>query len=343
MQLWNENGNDSSGKRSSAEVGHYIAGVDIGGTNLRVALADLSGAIVSRWTCSTAGIRDAQKIVDLICKGVDQLLAERSASREALQAIAAGAPGVTDTEHGVVIATSYLMGWRDVPLQALLESALDVPAFVDNDVNMAAFGEARSGVGRDVKNFVFLAIGTGIGAGIVLNGELIRGDTWRAGEVGYMMVPGTSTAPVDPGEPGPLEAVAGGEGIRSLWSSRWDKAETDLPQDLNTAEIIEHAQAGELLACKVIQQATQTLAYAICNLAMILNCRLFILGGSVGLNAAYIAATRKHIEELGLRFDVELRPSQLGGDAQLTGVVQQARQIIASSTAISPNVPASTA
>lgn len=321
----------------------YIAGVDIGGTNLRVALADIRGAIVSRWTCSTTGIRDAEKIVGLICEGVDQLLIERSASRDSLRAIAAGAPGVTDAERGIVIATSYLMGWRDVPLQAMLESALVAPAFVDNDVNMAAFGEARGGAARAVKNFVFLAIGTGVGAGIVLNGELIRGDTWRAGEVGYMMVPGTSTDPVDPGKPGPLEAMVGGEGIRSLWQSRWSEAATALPLDLNTAEIIAHAQRGEVLAEQVLAQATRILAYAICNLAMILNCRLFILGGSVGLNKAYVEATRKHIAELGLRFDVELALSELGSEAQITGTVLQARELATRSAVADANALASNA
>lgn len=332
MQFSPSGSHDVSAEESSPfSSGSYVAGVDIGGTNLRVALADLSGTIVSRWTCSTTGIRDAEKIVGLISEGVDQLLSDRSAARESLRAIAAGAPGVTDSDRGIVIATSYLMGWRDVPLQAMLESALGVPAFVDNDVNMAAFGEARGGVARAVKNFVFLAIGTGVGAGIVLNGELVRGDTWRAGEVGYMMVPGTSTEPVDPGKPGPLEAMVGGEGIRSLWQSRWSGDATALPLDLNTAEIIAHAQAGESLAEQVLEQATRTLAYAICNLAMILNCRLFIMGGGVGLNATYVEATRKHIAELGLRFDVELIASELGGEAQITGAVLQACDVAARS------------
>lgn len=309
----------------------YVAGADIGGTNLRVALADRSGAIISRWSCSTAGIREAEKIVQLICDGVDHLLCERSATRSSLLAIAAGAPGVTDTDRGIVIATSYLMGWKDVPLRQQLESALGVPAFVDNDVNMAAFGEARAGVAHDVDNFVFLAIGTGIGAGIVLRRQLIRGDSWRAGEVGYMMVPGTSAEPIDPGCPGPLEAIAGGEGIRALWQSRWSATATSLPFDLSTAEIITHAEMHEPLAEEVLHHATRTLAYAISNLAMILNCRLFVFGGGVGLNPAYVESTRTHLVELGLRYDVEIAASILGADAQITGALLQARELAVAS------------
>lgn len=316
-----------AGADGSSSSARYLAGADIGGTNLRVALADEHGAIVSRWNRSTVGVSDAETIVSLIREGVDQMLDERSASRDSLLAIAAGAPGVTDADRGIVIATSYLLGWRDVPLRAMLESALGAPAFIDNDVNMAAFGEARGGAARSAKNFVFLAIGTGVGAGIVLNGELIRGDSWRAGEVGYMMVPGTSTEPVDPGKPGPLEAMVGGEGIRSLWRSRWSESATALSQDLDAAQIISHAQDGHALAEQVVAEATRTLAYGVCNLAMILNCRLFIFGGGVGLNAFYIDATRKHVAELGLRSDVELVTSELGSGAQMKGAVLQAREI----------------
>jgi glucokinase len=101
----------------------------------------MNGAIVGRWSTSTVGIRNPDLIVHLICQGVDALLEQHSSSRAHLCAIAAGAPGITDTEKGIVLATSYLMGWTDVPLGHLLEAALGVPAFVDNDVNMAALGE----------------------------------------------------------------------------------------------------------------------------------------------------------------------------------------------------------
>lgn len=112
-----------------------------------------------------------------------------------LKSIAAGAPGITDVNEGIVIATSYLMGWRDVPLRALLEDALHIPAAVDNDVNLAAIGESWCGAAKDEQNFVFLAIGTGIGAGIVLNGSPYRGTNWAAGEIGYMLVPGIPDIP----------------------------------------------------------------------------------------------------------------------------------------------------
>ena len=142
----------------------YVVGADIGGTNLRLALADGAGAMLGRWSTSTVRARDAEAVVRLMREGVDTLLREASLPQDVLRAIACGAPGITNVDKGVVIATSYLMGWQDVPLRALLETEFKVPSAVDNDVNLAAVGEQRAGVAQGEANFVFLAIGTGIGA-----------------------------------------------------------------------------------------------------------------------------------------------------------------------------------
>jgi glucokinase len=165
---------------AASETG-YVVGADIGGTSLRLALAGMSGKVVAKWKVSTAGIRDPQVVVRMIHDGVEDLLRQNHLSRSLLRAIAAGAPGVTNVDEGVVIATSYLMGWRDVPLRALLEDTFAVPAAVENDVNIAAIAESQIGAAQGVRDFVFLAVGTGIGAGIVLNERLFHGMNWSAG------------------------------------------------------------------------------------------------------------------------------------------------------------------
>jgi glucokinase len=319
---------DSTQPDNRASFGpRYVAGVDIGGTNLRIALADTAGRILGRWTASTSASRDPQIVVNLICEGLDRLLEEQRSSRDGLLAIAAGAPGVTDVDRGVVIATSYLLGWRDVPLRGLLESALGVPAVIDNDVNMAAVGEARAGVAQGVNNFVFLAVGTGLGAGIVINRQLFRGDTWTAGEIGYLLVPGTSVAPVELDQPGALESIVGGEGIRAQWRSRCGSAFTSAQADLNATQIFDLALSHDPLAEEVLELVSRTLAYAICNITMILDCRFLVLGGSVGLHPALAQATRAHLAQRGAQFQVELETSSLGAEAQITGAVFQALEI----------------
>jgi glucokinase len=304
-------------------IGHVV-GVDIGGTNLRLALADLSGAIVARWSAPTTGIRAADAVIDLIRTGVEALLEQTSVPRSSLRAIAAGAPGVTNVKTGMVIATSYLLGWRDVPLQALLEEALSIPAAIDNDVNLAALGESWAGAAQNIPDFVFLAIGTGLGAGIFLDGRPFHGMGWTAGEIGYMLLPGTPDQPADRGEPGALEGMLGGEGIKAQWLARWSTNATSLPRDLNATQIFDHAVAGDPLAQLILQQSAHMLASAIYNISLILNCPLFILGGGVGSQPALCNATTKILEEWGTRIDAQLALSTLGTEAQMMGAIRLA-------------------
>ena len=300
---------------------HYVIGADIGGTSLRLALADDAGAIIGRWSASTAGTADAAMVLERIREGADGLLREASVPSESISAIAAAAPGVTNVDDGIVVATSYLMGWRDVPLRQMLEAEFGVPAFVDNDVNVAAIGELRAGSARDDSDFVFLAIGTGVGAGIVLNNELHRGSIWTAGEIGYMLVPGTSEAPIKRGDPGALESLVGGEGIKQQWQRLWNSKATPLPKDSNATQIFDHALQSNALAQQVLELAARPLAYAIYNIALILNSPLFVLGGSVGIHPALAAATRLVLDERGPRVQPRLTCSTLGADAQLIGAV----------------------
>jgi glucokinase len=310
----------ASGNSQEIEPG-YVVGADIGGTSLRLALAGMDGEVVAKWKVSTAGIRDPHVVVGLIHEGVEELLRENAIERGLLRAVAAGAPGVADVEEGIVIATSYLMGWRDVPLRALLEARLGVPAAVENDVNTAAIAEYQIGAAQGVRDFVFIAVGTGIGAGIVLNGRLFHGMNWSAGEIGYMLVPGTSVKPVERGEPGALEDIVGGEGIKAQWRGAWREELTQLPRELVATEIFDHAAAGDVLAQTVLYRSAQTLGYAIYNLAVVLNCPLFVLGGSVGLHPVFWKATQEVLEQRDKRVQPKLVRSTLGPDAQVSGAV----------------------
>jgi glucokinase len=214
-----------------------------------------------------------------------------------------------------------------VPLRDLLEAELGVPAFVDNDVNMAALGEHAAGVAQGFDSFVFLAVGTGVGAGIVLKGELFRGDEWIAGEIGYMLVPGASTEPVEARQPGALEEIVGGEGIQSHWQGIWSENSATLPRDATATEIFDHALQDDPLARTVLELASRTLAYAIYNLSLMLNCPLFVLGGGVGLHPAFCDATRTVLKSLNPRVQPKLLTSSLGTEAQLTGAIFQAIEI----------------
>jgi glucokinase len=312
-----------------------VVGVDIGGTNLRIALANQEGAVLSKWSASTAGLRDAALVVNLIRDGVAHMLQQTTLPRNSLRAIAAGAPGVTDVDRGVVIATSYLMGWRDVPLRDLLESAIGVPAAVDNDVNLAALGEYWAGAAKGTSDFVFLAIGTGIGAGIVVNHRLHHGHQWIAGEIGYMLVPGVPEEPVAFGMPGAFEAFAGGAGIEAQWHGRLSNVGNALPAHPTATDIFDLARQGNAQAQSIFSKAARTLAYGIYNVSLILNPSLVVLGGSVGMHSALCEEVQRILSDRGSRAQPKLTRSLLGPEAQITGAIWQAIET-ANARSISP-------
>jgi glucokinase len=319
----NASGNHTGAGQALPESGpSYVAGADIGGTNLRLALADAQGVIAARWSASTTGIRSAESVVELIRDGVQAMLEEISAPAESLKAVAAGAPGVTNVGDGIVVATSYLMGWRNVPFRALLEDALHVPAAVDNDVNLAALGEGWLGAAQHVSEFVFLGIGTGVGAGIVLNRQLFRGVNWNAGEVGYMLVPGTLETKRETGQAGSLEEMIGGEGIRAQWRILWNESATPLPSSLLATEIFDHALQGDALAQTILAQTARILFYAIYNIWSVLNCPLFVLGGGVGIHPALLREVNRLSTEWQMDSSLQLTRSLLGRDAQLFGALR---------------------
>jgi glucokinase len=219
------------------------------------------------------------------------------------------------------------MGWRNVPFRALLEEALHVPAAVDNDVNLAALGEGWLGAAKDASDFVFVGIGTGVGAGIVLNGQLLRGANWNAGEIGYMLVPGTLETKREIGQPGCLEEMIGGEGIRAQWRVLWNEKATRLPSSLLATEVFDHALEGDALAQTIFAQASQKLFYAICNMVSVLNCPLFVLGGGVGLHPALLREVKRLLVEWQIHSSVQITQSALGADAQLFGALRLAFDI----------------
>jgi glucokinase len=311
-----------SGTESIDENHRLVVGVDIGGSNLRVALADLRGTVLGKWCASTKETSSPEMVIAQIEKGIDSLLRKSSASRNSLAAIAAGVPGITDTEAGVVIATSYLRGWRDVPFQRLVESAFHIPAAVENDVRMAALGEHWIGSARGIPDFVFLAIGTGIAAGIFANGTLIRGANCAAGEVGYMYVPGTLEEVAERGAPGSLESALGGDGVRKQWLEAVNPGAHSNPP--TATEIFELARTGDPLAKVILDRSAQLLAYAVYNISLVLNASLFVLGGGVGMSETLREATETVLKRYSEPAQPKLIISSLGQDAQLMGAIRLA-------------------
>jgi len=308
--------------RFNAQYG-YVAGVDIGGTRIRMMLADLNGKPMAEWNTH---MEEQQKtpcgVVGLVHLGLDHMVAQSGLPGRVLH-LTAGAPGITDVKRGVVLAAPNLAGWNDVPLRMLLERELSISAEVENDTNLAAVGEHAEGVAGGVDNFVFLAMGTGVGAGIYLRGALHQGATWSAGEVGYLPVTGEPRKRVLMRETGQLERIIGGLGIETRWKTllRQDgvPASDDL-LELRAPQIFDLAERGDKRADEILQSTARILADALSMIALMYNPELVVLGGGVGSHPALCSATSLYLQENDFALPL-LRSSSLGTSAQLFGAV----------------------
>ena len=309
----------------------YVAGVDLGGTNIRLAIADLDGKILARWNVSTRGNRTPNKIVNLIKSGLHHLLQQTGIPEKRLLATGLGAPGITDVRAGTVISAPHLQDWQSVPLRDLLESKLKIPAVIENDVNTAALGESWAGSAKGVSNFVFLAIGTGIGAGIYIADHLYHGSEWAAGEVGYLLVPGAPVFPMAVDRPGSLESVIGGNGIEKAWRQVCKKTPRNGHNaNLKPTQVSELAQQGDLRASKLLQTTAQVLAHAVANISVLLNTSLIVLGGAIGSSEPLLRATRELLDRNQVARP-RLAISLLREDAQLYGAIRLAVNKVESS------------
>lgn len=301
----------------------YVVGVDIGRSVIRVALADLRGTIIERWVTDSPATLSPGQVVRRLATGIRELERRHGVPPEKVLAAAAGVPGITNPVAGVVISIpNFNPRWDDVPLRRLLERHCSVTTAVENDVNLAALGESWCGIARGVKDFVFLSIGTGVGAGIFVNGQLYHGAEWTAGEIAYLYVPGTEETPLGLRRRGPLESVIGSEGIEQFWLSLGGEkagAGKRVPR-LEAAEIFDLAARGGTPAQDVLQQTARILADAITNVCVILNSSLVVLGGRIGTHPALYQAVDRILERNEFSRP-RLAVSSLGREAQLFGAI----------------------
>lgn len=263
--------------------GHLVIGVDMGGTKIFGALSDLGGTIldeVNNTQHGSTGEDSFNRLTDLI----DRLLASPKLDGRKVHGIGVGAPGITLHNEGIVTWAATLH-WKDFPLKTRLMERYPHPITVDNDVNLAALGELWFGAGQNVQNMVMIAIGTGIGAGIIIDGALYRGASEASGEIGNML-PGSEFLGRNYEAFGALESVASGTGIaeRARAALQGKRSSSEL-ESLTSEDVFEASKHGEDWACKIITETVDYLAIAIANLSVSFDPELIVLGGGVSRSA----------------------------------------------------------
>ncbi|MFL5760109.1 MAG: ROK family protein [Thermomicrobiales bacterium] len=287
-----------------------IVGIDIGGSKIALIAADVeSGDELARARLDTPDDSRPAAISELIKRSTAEL---RQTTNGKLAALGVAVPGQVDQEQGLVKLAGNLRGWTNVPLQAMLSAWADVPVWIERDANAGALGERWRGAAQTMNNFIFLALGTGIGAGVVVNGRLHRGYRDSAGEVGNFVMDRKFLGRA-PGVHGNLEQLIGGPAIRKrLKRATGQKIGAD---DAFAVARNNNEVKGET------ERIADFLAMVVIDIAALLDPQAIIFGG--GLSAAgsdLIEPVRERVER-ELRIRPALIASALGEDAQLHGAV----------------------
>lgn len=308
-------------------LARLVIGVDIGGEKTTGCVADLQGAILYRGTVSSISDGDRSKSLSSLLDFVEELIEAAPVPREKIRGIGIGVPSIVLDRDGIVLWAPAL-GWRDEPLKRLIEDRSGIPTFIENDVNLAALGESQFGVGRGIRNLVSIFIGTGIGGGLILNGELYRGQEGAAGEVGYM-VPRPDLLDYSYHNTfGCLEGLAGGPGVARRAKeaiSRGAKTSLDGGNgdlDVLTAkQVFQAARDGDALAQEIVTETVNYLAEAVANVACTLNPEMIILGGGLTQSDDLLLEPIRERVRRVVPFLPKIVLTQLGDDAVLYGAI----------------------
>jgi glucokinase len=248
-----------------------IIGVDIGGTKTAVIEGTDDGRILRRIQFATSPERGFDSVFDDIIRGIEEMSASASCD---IAAVSVAVGGPLDVLQGIVLSPPNLPGWDRIPLKRLLGERVAFPVYVEHDGNAGALAEWYFGAGRGTRSMVFLTMGTGIGAGLILDGRLYRGASDVAGEVGHVRI--AEDGPDCYGKAGSLEGYASGTGIarlaKSLFPVRWQSA----PEMILLAA---EARAGDPDALKVFATASLYFGRGLAMLADTLNPERIVLGG----------------------------------------------------------------
>ena len=318
-----------------------FAGVDLGGTNLRAAVVDAdSGWVLAERRCPTLAHEGQTAVIERMAELVLSVAVDSGLAMAGIGGLGVGVPGTPDIDTGMVRFLTNMPGqWRGVPLAAILRERLGLPTALINDVRAATLGEWLYGAGRGVHTLACLAIGTGVGGGLVINGQLHLGVGGTAGEFGHQIVE-PNGLPCGCGGRGCLEMYASGpaiaaQGVKAVLHGHTTRLGELCGYDLNkltAATVVQAASEGDNLARDILASAGSYLGIAVANILTVVSPQKVIFGGGVGLSGDWlivhvrrVVTERVHVVDVS---QVEFATAALGDAGGLIGAALWAAQRI---------------
>src|SRR2546421_6609513 len=266
----------------------YVVGVDLGGTKILSGVFDHSLEAVGTAKLSTKSQRGVDKVVERIARCAQDAVDEADLTMKQVAGVGIGAPGAVDFDSGTVIFAPNLEGWKDVALKKDLEKQLGVPVFVENDANVAVLGVHVAELKSKPKNVVGIFVGTGIGGGIIINGQLFSGTNHTAGEIGHMVLD-VDGPKCGCGNKGCFEALASRTAIfQQIKAGIKDGEKTLLTEmlgddlsDLRSGDLRKAIRRGDKFVDRIVEGAAEYIGIAAANLINVLGPEVVVLGGGV--------------------------------------------------------------
>jgi len=308
-----------------------FAGVDLGGTTINIGLVTKNGKIVAENMCDSKIENGVDDVLDRITTIVRELLGSIS-NQGVTEALGIGTAGKVDIKKGVLIEASNFPNWRNIHLRDELKKRLCIPIFVDNDANVAAIGEHAYGAGRGVSEMLMVTLGTGVGGGLILRGEIYRGTDGVAGEFGHTVI--QQNGPIcGCGRNGCVEAFIGTRGIIQNVRTRLESGRKSLLNNIESGkmtpkDISEAAQKGDTVAIEVFRDVGSYLGIALGNVANLLNIERVVVSGGVAKAGEFILkSAREYLSRTALKIPgetIQVHLSTLGDRAGMVGAARLA-------------------
>lgn len=306
-------------------------GIDVGGTNVKIALVDKSGKIIYSNSVPTYAKMGYEYTVNNIKQAIKDLMKETNTTSKDIDGIGFDFPGQVDYKTGVVKLAPNIPGWVNVPIAQMIEEEFHIPTRIDNDVRCAALGEMKFGAGKGCENFVCITVGTGIGSGLVINGQLVRGASNAAGEIGHIKLQMKDGLICGCGDTGCLEAYASGPSIVAMAQDYIKGGKSTKFREMAAAEggeitpymVAKAAEAGDPVAKRIFEIVGEYIGIGLTSVINLLNPEKVIIGGGVAeAGDLLLNPIRKTIKERAMVVAgsaVEIVPAQLGNSAGVIG------------------------
>jgi glucokinase len=310
------------------DTSKLIGVVDIGGTKILAGLIDQSGELLAIQRIETLAENGAEDVIARTVTALHELLREVDTPEVALEAVGCSIPGPLDSKSGVVYFSPNL-GWRDVPFVEMMQRLLDVPIVIDDDAHCAALGEARMGAARGMDIAVYVTISTGVGAGIIIGGNIYRGAHGLAGEIGHITIEAAGPQ-CSCGNFGCFEALASGSAIAVFAKQAVMHGDdtvlskyNDELSNLSAEHVVNAAEAGDVVALRIIETAGTYTGIGLAAVASAFDPQIIIVGGGVMssggimLQRARKVFLERTISPLGML--IPIVPAALGEKSSIWG------------------------